>query len=95
MTSYNTVLHPTRASNVTNVNGDHLTFHCARDIIILHFHAPGPSTPPDRDHTDASATGASPAAGDESGTLPRAAQDANVAQAPRSVLRRFLRVFGL
>ncbi|KZP03790.1 hypothetical protein FIBSPDRAFT_879131 [Athelia psychrophila] len=51
ITSYNTVLHPTRASNVTNVNGEHLTFHCARDIIILHFHAPGPSTPPDRDHT--------------------------------------------
>lgn len=52
MTSYNTVLHPTRGDsniNVTNVNGDHLTFHYARDIIILHYHALGPSSFPDRD----------------------------------------------
>ncbi|KZP23698.1 hypothetical protein FIBSPDRAFT_951912 [Athelia psychrophila] len=85
MTSYNTVLHPTRASNVTNVNGDHLTFHCARDIIILHFHVPGPSTSPDRDRASTGTTGAS--TGNESGTSLQAAQHADVLINPEAKTR--------
>ncbi|KZP03787.1 hypothetical protein FIBSPDRAFT_1055086 [Athelia psychrophila] len=92
--SYNTVLHPTRDSNVINVNGDHLTFHCARDIIIQHYHtAAGLSMSSDRDRANAGATGA--AAGYESGESARAAQHEDVAQAPDSLWRRFLRMFGL
>ncbi|KZP23700.1 hypothetical protein FIBSPDRAFT_858295 [Athelia psychrophila] len=88
MTSYNTVLHPTRDSNVINVNGDHLTFHCARDIIIQHYHtAVGPSTSPDRDCANAGATGA--AAGASAG------YESATSQAPDSLWRRFWRVFGL
>ncbi|KZP29812.1 hypothetical protein FIBSPDRAFT_158858 [Athelia psychrophila] len=43
---------------------------------------------------DASATSASAEAGD-AGALPRAAQHADVAQAPDSLWRWFLRMFGL
>ncbi|KZP29819.1 hypothetical protein FIBSPDRAFT_946338 [Athelia psychrophila] len=51
MTSFNTVTYPTEESNVTNVCGDHLTFHTG-DVIIVHYHVHPPAVVPvDRDHT--------------------------------------------
>lgn len=51
MPSFNTAIHPTQASSVTNVGGDHLTFR-TRNIIIINYHVHPPAastlTPPDR-----------------------------------------------
>ncbi|KZP29815.1 hypothetical protein FIBSPDRAFT_1038542 [Athelia psychrophila] len=90
MTSFNTMNYPTQESHVTNVGGDHLTFHTG-DVIIIHYHLHPPAVAPvDRDHTGT--TG-----GDQSGALPHAAQDADIVvqRMPDSVWGRFLSIFGL
>ncbi|KZP23702.1 hypothetical protein FIBSPDRAFT_1042846 [Athelia psychrophila] len=80
MASFTTAIYPTGDSNVTNVAGDHLTFHTG-DVIIIHYHVhPLAVALVDRDHTGT--TG-----GDQVGALP--ARGADVVRAPGSVWRRF------
>lgn len=51
MASFTTAIYPTGDSNVTNVAGDHLTFHTG-DVIIIHYHVhPLAVALVDRDHT--------------------------------------------
>ncbi|KZP23696.1 hypothetical protein FIBSPDRAFT_1042840 [Athelia psychrophila] len=88
MTSFNTVIYPTQESNVTNVVGDHLTFH-TRDIIIIHYHLHPAAAVASPDHHHAGA------AGDDNGAFRQAVQRVGAVGAPGSVWGWFLSIFGL
>ncbi|KZP29816.1 hypothetical protein FIBSPDRAFT_946333 [Athelia psychrophila] len=92
MTSFNTVTHPSRETNVTNIGGDQVITSHMHNIIIhhhVHYNVVGVSAFP-ADHTGA--TG-----GDARDAFPEAAEHPGIVPigAPGSVWARFLSMFGL